>query len=141
MADRISARRATANSFFLTAETALIALVAFVASARRAPSIDNLNEFDAFAVGLIAANGTVLSLTWWLLLRSYRDLNRAKFRVIQDIEAQLPVTPFRDEWSYLKEDPVPWWRRRYAELGFVERIVPILFLAIHVVVAVRVVLS
>jgi hypothetical protein len=121
MADRISARRATANGFFLTVQTTLLALMA----------VKGLDR------AWVAAGGIVLAGTWWLLLRSYRDLSSAKWKVIQAIEEQLPVQPFADEWGYLKRDPVSWWRPRYAELGFVERLVPavfgLLFIAIIVV--------
>ncbi|MFC7511941.1 hypothetical protein ACFQV4_22940 [Streptomyces thermocarboxydus] len=43
-----------------------------------------------------------LSLAWWLQLRSYRHLNAAKFLVINDIEDQLPVRIFTDEWAVLR---------------------------------------
>ncbi len=111
MADRVSARRATANGFFLTVQTTLLALMA----------IKGLDR------DWVAGGGLVFAATWWLLLRSYRDLSAAKWVVIQAIETQLPVQPFTEEWGPLKEDPVKWWRPRYAELGFVERIVPTVF--------------
>lgn len=37
------------------------------------------------------------------------------------------MIPLTDEWVYLKQDPVKWWRPRYAELGLVERLVPTVF--------------
>lgn len=120
MADRISARRATANAFFLTVQATLVALL-------------GVKGIDS---DWIAAAGILLSLTWFLLLRSYRDLNSAKFRVIGDIETQLPIAVFADEWKYLKEDPVKPWRSRYAELGLIERLVPLVFGAIFLVTVV-----
>ena len=112
MADRLSSRRATANGFFLTAQTTLIALLA----------IKDLDQ------AWVAAGGLVLAATWWLLLRSYRDLSAAKWSVICAIEADgLPLRPFSDEWDRLKTDPVTWWRGRYAELGWIERLVPAVF--------------
>lgn len=118
MADRVSARRATANSFFLTVQTTLLALMAVKGIHR----------------DWVAGAGVVLAVAWWLLLRSYRDLSAAKWKVIQAVEAQLPLQPFSDEWSYLKQDPVAPLRSRYAELGLVERLVPAVFAAIFVVV-------
>lgn len=47
-------------------------------------------------------------------------------------ERQLPIHPFADEWKSLKEDPIRSWRSRYAELGFVERVVPTTFCALYV---------
>src|SRR5450756_2223267 len=75
MADRTSARRAGANSFFLTLNTALAAVVGIVSSARKPPPHGNLPTFDAFGLVMTAAAGIVLSLTWRALLRYYRRLN------------------------------------------------------------------
>lgn len=77
MADRISARRALASTFFLSALSSLIVVI-------------GLTTEDEWAVAL---PGVVLAMTWWLLLRSYRLLNRAKFKVIQNMEQRLPLRP------------------------------------------------
>lgn len=119
MADRVSARRASANAYFVTIQGALVAALGFLAG--RKPAVD-----DRFLVAITIV-GLITSCTWFLLLRSYRDLNRAKFKVINDLERMLPVQPFADEWSELRRDPVPGWRPRYAELGTVERVIPVLF--------------
>jgi hypothetical protein len=118
MADRISARRAAASSFFLTAQTALVALVAATAT-----------KHWAFAVP-----GLVLTATWWLLLRSYRHINTEKFKVIQAMEQWLPASPFQDEWDALKPQGGKRFRESYVELGLLERVVPALFGAIFIVI-------
>jgi hypothetical protein len=118
MADRISARRAVASSFFLTAQTALVALVAATSKKHWA----------------LAVPGLVLAATWWLLLRSYRHLNTEKFKVIQAMEKQLPSSPFQDEWDALKPKGGKRFRERYVELGLLERVVPALFGAIFIAI-------
>jgi hypothetical protein len=140
--DRISGRRATANSYFLTINTGLAAFVGLLAAATDAGSQD-LPKPDGVALLATAGVGAILSLTWWLLLRSYRDLNRAKFKVITEIEKEhLPVRIFEREWEFLKADEsLPWWKGRYAELGFVERVVPLLFLAVYLTLGARVLMS
>jgi len=119
MADRISARRLAASSFFIAAQTALIALVAGASA-----------KHWAFALP-----GLVLAVTWWLLLRSYRNLNSAKFAVILEMEERLPAAPFSDEWRRLK---LPaggsGTHGRYLELGLLERIVPAVFAGIFAVI-------
>jgi hypothetical protein len=123
MADRISARRTTANSFFLTVQTALVALL-------------GIQDISNAAIG---GAGLMLAASWWLLLRSYRKLNTAKFTVISELEEQLPVEIFNDEWTKLKgEDPAVKQRirDRYAELGLVEQVVPAVFAMIYIVVLV-----
>lgn len=124
MTDRVSARRAVASSFFLTAQSALIVLV----------GVTSTKDW-AFALP-----GLVLAATWWLLLRSYRILNSAKFKVIRRMEERLPAAPFNDEWIELKPEEGKPWRERYFELGLLERIVPVIFGIIFLVVLITEVL-
>jgi hypothetical protein len=109
MADRVSARRGTANAFFLTVNTTLLAFVT-----------SGLDD----ALWLVAMAGIALSATWAVLLKSYRDLNAAKFGVITEMENNLDVKVFGDEWKRLKENRPQGWLGRYAEFGTVERLVP-----------------
>ena len=113
MADRISARRGVANTFFLTVNTGLAALLGG----------DELRWY-------VAGAGIVLCAAWWALLKSYRDLNGAKFKVINHLEERLPVQLYSDEWQALR-------RSRYRELGQVERIVPVLFALVYVAEIIR----
>jgi len=122
MADRISARRGTANAFYFTVGSALLA------------------ASETLDLWLASAAGILLSVTWWLQLLSYRKLSSAKWQVINTLESALPAHPFADEWSILKSEPVervvlkstrlgkmtkPF--ARYAELGLVEQVVPVIF--------------
>jgi nitrate/nitrite transporter NarK len=129
MADRISARRAVASTFFLTVLSSLIVVIGLTT-----------NDEWAFAVP-----GLVLAMTWWLLLRSYRLLNRAKFKVIHKMEERLPLQPFTDEWpitELVPDDEIVRFRRmkalrgRYAELGVLEQTVPTVFGVIFLVILV-----
>lgn len=129
MADRISARRGIANSFFLAVNTGLVALI----------GSQTLRWY-------VAAAGIVFSITWWGLLKSYRDLNSAKYAVILEMENQLPVRVYGDEWDRLKKEPirlalrretVKSWLSQYRELGRIERIVPWVFASIYSIELVR----
>ena len=129
MADRISARRGLANTFYLTINTGLVALI----------GSHTLRWYVAVA-------GIVFCLSWWAILRSYRDLNAAKFEVILAMEERLPVRVYGDEWQRLKTPAAQAQaaRRRlaqrlaqYRELGQVERIVPAIFALIYVAELVR----
>jgi hypothetical protein len=120
MADRISARRAVANSFFLTVSTGLAALVGG-------------GTFRWY----VSAAGIVVAVSWWAVLRSYRQLNAAKFRVILAMEERLPVRVFGEEWLHLTPDGDRLTPRRYRELGRVEQIVPWVFVAIYAAELVR----
>ena len=129
MADRISARRGIANSFFLTLNTIVVGVL------------------GATDVGwYLAGAGIMVSLVWWMLLRSYRDLNRAKFRVILAIETDLPLHIYADEWSALQRnasgaaaaaESAGTRLAKFRELGAVERIVPVIFASIYVTELIR----
>lgn len=110
MADRVSARRATANSFFVSVQSALVAAFGFA-------------DDDRWP---LAVAGIVIASTWWLSLRSYRMLNSAKFTVINAMEGALPASPFKDEWDILDKKDGP-LHNRYAALSFVEQTVPVAF--------------
>lgn len=118
MADRVSARRGTANAFYLTVQTILVSAVGLGALSN--------NAVPPAPIVVVCVAGIVVSAGWWLQLRSYRDLNTAKFTVINRLEEVLPVTPFTDEWAILKKEHTT-WRDRYSELGATERIVPWIF--------------
>lgn len=132
MADRVSARRGHANQFYLTLQSTLLGVPAIFGLLADA----TLEPIRGTLLGVV---GALTSVTWWLQLRSYRDLNNAKFTVINQIEAaNFSVHPFSDEWKSLKEDRLTSWRDRYAELGTVERVVPIVFLAVNITLIVAV---
>lgn len=126
MADRVSARRGTANTFFLSVQTALVTLIGF--------GIPKLSESPWWVPTAVALAGITLSGAWWLQLRSYRDLNGAKFQVINTLEEKLPAQIFTDEWDVLRNTAATGRRHRhYTELGTTERIVPMIFAAAHLI--------
>lgn len=133
MADRVSARRGVANAFFLSVQTAFIAAVG-LAGVGRPPG----RWWTALALALA---GISLSAAWWLQLRSYRELNRAKFTVINTIEASLPAQVFTDEWAILTAGSAGHSRSRYRELGFSERLIPWIFALLHLVLLTGTLLS
>ena len=94
----------------------------------------------------LAAAGIVLCVAWWALLKSYRDLNTAKFGVILAMEQQLPAQIFTDEWQSLRREHTRFalnrealraWSGQYRELGYVERLVPWVFVVIYIVEIMR----
>jgi|688.fasta_scaffold639984_1 hypothetical protein len=114
MSDRISARRMIANSFFLAVQTAIIAGV--FASGKIDPGIDTYSR-----IGL-ALCGIAIAILWLTILRSYRQLNSAKFRVIHDLEKMLPAAPFAKEWELLGQQRKA---SRYLALSRIEQCVPL----------------
>ena len=48
--------------------------------------------------------------------------------MLQAIETSLPVRGFTDQWTQtLQQPPASKWRRPYAEQGKIERVIPLIF--------------
>ena len=92
MTDRIGARRATMNTFFILVNSSIFTAVGALAQSR--PPRGSAVLMVAVAI-LIAQCGA-----WYWILRSYRQLSSAKFRVIGALEERLPAGPwYRAEWA------------------------------------------
>ena len=92
MTDRISQRRQTAHTLFLTINTGLIALLGLALSGK-------LGIVGSVWISVVAVAGIILSWAWYRLVKSYGDLNAGKFRVIHRIEELLPIKPYKAEWE------------------------------------------
>jgi hypothetical protein len=128
-AEKTISRRQSANSFFLTVNTALIAVTGYI-------HVDGGSTPQYYWAVSLA--GIILCLTWYRLIRSYRGLNSGKFRVISAMERQLPAAPFDHEWEILGKGKEP---GKYLSFSKVEAIVPWVFLCLHAVVFLRALLK
>lgn len=121
MADRISARRALTNTFFLTLNTAVFTLIGVFLQVHQKAATWLL------VLPLIALLGECAA--WYYLVRSYRQLNTAKYQVIGTLEERLPASPYwRAEWKALGEGKD---RSKYWPLTHIEQWIPILFAATY----------
>lgn len=124
MADRISSRRLTANSFFLSLNTALVALMGYVVA-------DENNLLFLTSSMAISFSGVVLCYIWYRLIRSYKDLNTAKFIVIHEMESELPFKAYDAEWQAAGEGNNT---KKYLPFTHIEMAVPWVFFCLHVFV-------
>jgi hypothetical protein len=124
-AEKVSDRRAAANTWMLSVNSAVVGLYGWL-SAGKTP-------LDDFAVGVwlwaIPAAGILVCLTWAALLASYSKLNAAKFRVLQEIEESLPFAALRREQDVYRAAG-----RR--PLSGVEKLVPWCFAGLYAVLLV-----
>ena len=95
MADRVSSRRAQANRFYISLLSILLALLSIVAS------IGAFSEILNKILLAIAILGIILCALWWVNIRSYRHLNSGKFKVIHEMEKELPIAAYDKEWEIL----------------------------------------
>jgi len=103
--------------YLLTVNAALIAAYGLQSS---------LTEQTIFAVP-IALAGIALSLLSYFIIKSFRDLNTAKFKIIHELEERLPAALYAYEWQLLEEGR----GKAYWPTTHVEKWMPLVFLAIH----------
>jgi hypothetical protein len=118
MTDRMSARRALTNSFFLTIN--LAALGALGSLAAKYPR--SWNDFVSL-IGILALIAECF--VWFYTLRSYRQLSKAKYTVIEVLEEKLPSRPYsKGEWgAYVRSGK----QGRYFRLTTAEQMMPLIF--------------
>jgi hypothetical protein len=121
LTDRISQRRATANSFFISANAALLTIASWFKE-----------DFGNY-IYLISVAGIAISLFWFFGIRSYKQLNAGKFKVIHEIEKHLPMNLFSHEWKSLGKGES---RKEYWPLSHVELKIPFVFVVLYLALAV-----
>lgn len=92
--DKLSDRRQSANSFFLTLNAGLCTVFAFLLSEKGASEIKELYI-------IVPIVGFLLSYFWGKLVASYRQLSDGKFKIILRIEKFLPLSIYGAEWDLL----------------------------------------
>lgn len=100
MTDHVNSRRQTANTFFLSINTALIGLLGYI-------NPNYASQSEMTFLWIIAVAGISLGYLWYRIMRSYLDLNTAKFQVIHNIEKHLPLTPYAAEWASMGKGKDP----------------------------------
>lgn len=129
-ADRVSARRATSNTFFLATNTALVTIMGFAI-----PQM--LSQHSLWAI-LYTLGGIFLNYYWKTIINSYRQLNTAKFQVIHKLEQHLPAKLYDHEWELLGSGKDA---AKYKQLTKVEQNVPYVFMIIYICSALLIILD
>jgi hypothetical protein len=124
MADRVSSRRGLANTFFLTLNTLLFTLLGVFWK-------DRPEHIPTFVLALLLVATVGECCAWWMIVRSYRQLNSGKYKIVGLLEERLPASPYWSaEWKVLGEGENVWL---YLPLSHVEQWVPILFASIYTI--------
>jgi hypothetical protein len=125
-AERVSDRRAAANSWMLSVNAAITGLTGY------------LSTYAGTGSGLwlfpLPAAGIIVCIAWIVLLTSYRRLNAAKFEVLLELERDMSVDLLRREREIYRK----LGRRPFAS---VETTIPFAFGALHAGVLLAALLS
>lgn len=123
MADKISERRILTNSFFITVNTGLISALGIFKIFDKTTPIPII-VFVGIATSL-------LCIYWAKLIKSYSNLNTAKFDVIHEFEKYLPMRPYDCEWDRVGRGSN---KKLYHPFSHIERKIPYIFLLLYVLI-------
>lgn len=111
MANSVSQRRDVMNNIFITLNLAIVTATSVAGNLKT-------------AFMLIA--GIATCIIWLFFIENYKALNTEKFKVINEIEQNLPAQPFNEEWEGLRKN------KRYMDGTKLEKILPVAFIIIYV---------
>jgi hypothetical protein len=129
-ADKVGDRRAQANSWMLSVNSAIVALYGYLQSDKLAVSAPQKMVW----LWAIPTAGAIVCVAWSALLKSYRELNRAKFAVLAELEKDLPASPTTREREIYKEHG-----RR--SLSQIESLIPGCFVLLYAIMLVAALLT
>ena len=113
MANSVSQRRDTMNNIFVTLNLATIAAISLIC--------------DIKTIGL-SIMGVLLCVVWIFFIGNYKELNKEKFIIINQLEKSLPNSPFSDEWEALK------CNKKYKDSTCIEKFIPAGFCIVYVAI-------
>jgi hypothetical protein len=120
-AQKVSESRVSASNYLLTVNSLLLTVFGFV-----------ITQTPGRWLLAIPAAGLLVSMAWYSMVRSYKDLNGAKFKVIHELEQQLPAALFAYEWYYCDHGR----GKKYRPITHIERWIPCVFAAMYVALGV-----
>lgn len=118
MMDRVSERRGKTNTFYLSLLSGLLALLSFSANSK------TLLGSQYVFLTLLSSLGLTLCGVWWVNINSYKQLNSLKFKVINEMEQELPFPCYHREWEILEQEKKK--SRVYRRLTKVEKYIPLI---------------
>lgn len=117
-AENVSARRVASSRYLLTLNIALVTLY----------GIQSEGFGQSYWTMLIPILGILVSLLWYQIIQSHRDLNTVKFQIIHQLEEHLPVALYTHEWQLAGEGH----GTSYSAVTRIEKWIPIAFIVLHI---------
>ena len=118
LADRVSQRREGANRIYVCL---LAGLGVFAGALLWFGDGNGYSKPILVSAGVV---GALLSVSWFVVIRSYRQLNSGKFLALHELEEKLAYPFFKREWELLDEGKK---LSRYWKLTNVETGLPLIF--------------
>lgn len=118
-------RRQNVNSFYITANTALITIAA------TAFSINNNLLAQLVITMALTLPGLLLNRSWLKILESYSLINSSKMKILGLIEKKLAASLFDAEWEIMSNR---YNQKRYISFSDRERNLPVIFNYVFIIV-------
>ena len=118
-AENVSARRVASSRYLLTLNIALITLY----------GIQSEGFSQSYWTTLVPILGIPVSVLWYQIIKSHRDLNAVKFNIIHQLEEHLPVALYTYEWQLAGEGR----GTSYSAVTHIEQGIPIAFVVLHII--------
>ena len=115
-------RRQSVSSFYITVNSALVALTGIILGIIGMPT-------KFFVILFMCLSGIILDISWIHILEAYGTLNAAKMKVISLIEMNLPVALYDAEWRIMSDKLN---NRKYVSFTNSEKKIPKVFLFIYI---------
>ncbi len=122
-AQKVSEKRISASNYLLTVSSSLLTLFGVIAT-----------QMSGIWLIIIPVAGLLVSFAWFSMVKSYKDLNTAKFKVIHEMEQYLPAALFAYEWHHCDQGK----GKSYTPTTHVERWIPGIFALVYVTLAILV---
>jgi len=116
-------RRNRSNEFFLGLNTAIIGIIGYLETKELTNQSSLIFLFAPFI-------GIAICYCWYQIIISYRNLTRAKFAVIHNVEEKLPLSLFKTEWELLGRGKD---NKKYRRISSIEKNIPVVFIVIFMI--------
>ncbi|MBR5596352.1 MAG: hypothetical protein IKW30_02980 [Lachnospiraceae bacterium] len=111
-------RRQNVNSFYISANTALITIIATIFSL-------NTDWTIRFIITIVLAlPGTLLNVSWKKILEAYGITNSSKLTILSELEKQLAISLYGAEWEEMSNE---YNKKRYVSFTDSEKNLPRVF--------------
>ena len=114
-------RRQSVSSFYITVNSALIAIVGILIGLVSFPS-------NIIIILFMSLTGIILDVSWIRILEAYGTLNSAKMKVIKLLEKQLPAILYEAEWQVMCDKLN---NKKYVSFTNSEKRIPIIFSCVY----------
>lgn len=112
-AELVSERRLKSNTLFISLQSVLITLIGLF-------NVDRDVSLKSLIV--LSILGIVISAIWLIYINSFKQLNKLKFTVINEMESSMPFQPYNYEWHLDKRNS-----EKYIRLSKIEKLIPLFF--------------